>query len=274
MTEEIKQDPEGAMSPPPPEKEGEEEQLTPVEALAKEMGWQEKGAFKGDDTNYVDAASYIKKGQDIQDNMRQSLKDQKRQLSDMAGSLTELKSHNERVYKAEVGQLKKELSTLKQQKKEAIEDGDVAKVGEIDEQIDTVKESMEPPKPNEQQAPTGDFETWIQDNDWYEKDKEMAAYADALADKHEGAPFKRVAALVTKQVKEMFPDKFPTSTTKSPVNVARVEAGARKSVSDTKFTRSDLSESQKSVMRQFVKQGIMTEKQYIEDIGVMQGGTR
>lgn len=246
---------------------------TPVEILAKEMGWQPKDNFKGDGDNYVDAEQYIRKGQDIQDNMRKSLKDQKQQLSDLAGSLKELQSHNERVYKAEVTQLKKELSDLTQQKKEAIQDGNVEKVGEIDEQIDSVKESMVPPAKTDTSAKVGgDFEVWVKDNKWYESDKEMSAYADSLADKHEGAPFARVAALVTKQVKEMFPDKFPSSAKRQEVSTApRVEAGTRKAMT-TKFTKSDLTDSQKSIMQQFVKQEIMSEKQYIEDIATISAG--
>lgn len=241
-----------------------------VESLAKEMGWQPKDNFKGEE--YVDAAEYIRKGQDIQDGMRKSLKDQKKQLSDMSGSITELKQHNERVYKAEVSQLKKELSDLAKQKKTAIEDGDVDKVGELDEQIDTVKESMTPLEKSEKAETTPEFEDWVGENDWYLKDAEMAAYADTLSelDQYKGAPFGRMSALVTRQVKEMFPDKFSQKKSER-TPISRVEGGDRKTTS-IKFTKSDLTDSQKSIMSQFVKQGIMSEKQYIEDIAKVAGG--
>lgn len=264
--------------------EGQETTITgdnKVETLAKEMGWQPKEDFKGDEANYVDAESFIKKGQDIQDSMRKSLKDQKRQLSEMSSSLTELKSHNERVYKAEVGRLKKELAELTDQKKLAIQDGNVEKVGELDDQIDTVKESIAAPEKTDSgekaSSSPGDFEEWAADNKWYDDDIEMTSYADTLAAKHEGAPFKRIAALVTKQVKEMFPDRFPapasTTTTTQNTNIpqSRVE-GAGKKTTTTKFTEADLTDSQKSIMAQFAKQGIMTKKQYIEDIGKLASG--
>ena len=250
-----------------------------VEILAKEMGWQPKEDFKGDEANYVDAESFIKKGQDIQDSMRKSLKDQKRQLSEMSSSLTELKSHNERVYKAEVGRLKKELAELTDQKKMAIQDGNVEKVNELDGQIDTVKESIAVPEktePGEKAVATTDnFDEWAKANPWYENDKEMAAYADAIATKHEGAPFKRIATLVSKQVKEMFPDKFsstPAGTTTTTPSQSRVE-GAGKKTTTAKFTEADLTDSQKAIMGDFVKQGIMSKKEYIADIATMAGGT-
>lgn len=256
---------------PEPKKEPDEK-VEPnedkVEALAKEMGWQPKDNFKGEE--YVDAAEYIRKGQDIQDGMRKSLKDQKKQLSDMSSSISELKQHNERVYKAEVSQLKKELSDLAKQKKTAIEDGDVDKVGELDEQMDTVKESMEPPEKPEKAETTPEFEDWVGENDWYLKDAEMAAYADTLSDQYKGAPFSRMSALVTKQVKEMFPDKFSQKKSER-TPISRVEGGDRKPPS-IKFTKSDLTDSQKSIMSQFVRQGIMSEKQYIEDIAKVAGG--
>ena len=251
-----------------------------VETLAKEMGWQPKEDFNGDEANYVDAESFIKKGQDIQDSMRKSLKDQKRQLSDMSDSLVELKSHNERVFKAEVGRLKKELAELTDQKKLAIQDGNVEKVNELDGQIDTVKESIAAPEKTDSgekaSSSPGDFEEWVADNKWYDDDIEMTSYADTLAAKHEGAPFKRIAALVTKQVKEMFPDRFPapastTTTQNTNISQSRVE-GAGKKTTTTKFTEADLTDSQKNIMAQFAKQGIMTKKQYIEDIGKLASG--
>lgn len=248
------------------------EESNEVEVLAQEMGWRPKDNFNGDDADFVDAAQYIRKGQDIQDGMRKSLKDQKRQLSDMSVSLTELKQHNERVFKAEVGQLKKELNDLTHQKKAAIQDGNVPLVDELDEQIDTVKESMVPPEKVVTANPEGgDFDDWVKDNDWYNSDKEMATYADSVADSHKGAPFARVAVLVSKRVKEMFPDKFPAPKTNNAPNASRVEAGGRRATTG-KFTKANLSDSQKSIMNQFVKQGIMTEKDYIKDIALVAAG--
>jgi len=240
----------------------------PIESLAKEMGWQGKESFKGDDTNFVDAEEYIRKGQDIQDSMRKSLKDQKHQMVDMSGSLDELKQHNERVFKAEVGRLEKELAGLKAKKKTAIEEADVNEVDKIDEQIDAVKESIEPPSQTKQSV-NSKFDEWVKDNDWYKSDKEMSEYADTVADKHEGAPFARVATMVEKQVKEMFPDKF--AATKTSPSAPRVEA-ARKRAATSKFTKADLTGSQKNIMSQFIKQGIMSEKEYIADIAKLAGG--
>lgn len=240
-----------------------------VEALAKEMGWKPKENFGGDESDFVDAKSFIRKGQDIQDSMRKSLKNQKRQLSDMSSNIVELKQHNERAYKAEVANLKKELTSLAAQKKEAIADGDVEKVSEIDEQIDTVKESIaEPgPKSKEIQSDNPEFDEWEKENPWY-ADPEMARYADSIADENKGLSFKRASALATKRVKEAFPDKFPAKKTET---TTRVEGSGRKGPAG-KFTEADLTDSQKSIMKQFVKQGIMSKADYIKDIALVAAG--
>jgi len=247
-------------------KTGDDQEEDEVEILAKEMGWRPEG--KGKDGETVDAATFIRKGQNIQDSMRKSLKEQKRQLSDMASNITELKQHNERVYKAEVANLKKELTSLAAEKKEAIADGDVEKVDEIDERIDVVKESIAEPehKPKETQNDNPDFDEWVKDNPWYQTDTEMARYADSIANENKELSFKRASALATKRVKEAFPDKFVTKKTET---IDRVESSGRRS-SAGKFTEADLTDGQKSVMKQFVKQGIMTKKQYIDDIAITQ----
>lgn len=241
----------------------------PVEAVAVELGWNPD--FEGD--GKVDAKTYILKSREIQDTMREHIKEQKGQLHELADSVTALKTHNEKVYKAEVTRLKTELEDLRRERREAIEEGDVDKVDELDERIDGVEESIT--KPDEKPRSTAEFDAWIADNKWYDEDDEMAAYADAIASENRGAPFARVAALVDRKVKEMFPDKFAEQTTpaatpqkqKSPSPVE--ESGTRPQVA--KFTKADLSEGQKAIMAQFVRQGIMTEKQYIADIAKTQG---
>jgi len=228
-----------------------------VETLASEIGWRPDGE--------LNAKDYILKSKDIQTTMRTHIKDQKSQLEGLGSAVKELKTHNERVYKAEVKQLKTELSALKAKKKDAIEEGDVEAVDKLDDEIDGVKEAMSEPKKTDAGSP--EFDAWVADNDWYVKDSEMAEYADKIADDNVGAPFKRVTALIGRKVKEMFPDKFEKETSRksSPVE------GAGKRIASSSFTESDLTSSQKSVMKQFIQQGIMTKAAYIKDIATTQG---
>jgi len=241
----------------------EEDKASPtVEELASEIGWRPDGE--------LDAKAYILKSRDIQDTMRDHIKTQKKQLTELGSSVEELKVHNERVYKAEVARLETEIKTLKSQRKDAIEEGDVEKVDALDEQIDGLKEAMVKPKTPATSSSNSDFDAWIEANPWYYADKEMAAYADSIAEQNPGAPFKRVSDLVNRKVKEMFPEKFTSEPGDKRPAPSPVE-GAGKRIATSKFTESDLTESQRSIMSQFVRQGIMTKKQYIDDIAKTQG---
>lgn len=240
-----------------------------LESVATELGWNAE--YDGEDK--VDAKTFLLKSREIQDTMRNHIKDQKGQLKELTSSVAELKSHNERVYKAEVSKLKSELETLKEEKREAIEDGDVDKVDELDEKIDGVEDAIKEPEKKEDTGNNEEFEAWVAANKWYEKDPEMAAYADAIASESKGASFQRVAALVDRKVREMFPDRFSEKaldTPKAAKTTSRVErSGGRPQ--GKQFTKTDLTDSQKAIMSQFVRQGIMTEKQYIADIAKTEG---
>ena len=231
-----------------------------IEALAEKLGWKLDGELSAND--------FILKSRDIQDSMRGHINEQKKQISDLGSSVEALRVHNEKVYKAEVTQLKEELNTLKVEKKEAIEEGDVEKVDELDGKIDNVKDAMTKPDVKQESINNPEFDTWVGDNAWYKTDSEMAKYADTIADQNPGASFERILSLVTKKTKEMFPDKFEVQTTSQKV-VSPVEGAGRK-ITNQNFTKSDLTDNQRATMSQFVRQGIMTEKQYITDIQKLQ----
>ena len=233
----------------------EEKDESSIEDIASEIGWRSDGE--------LDAKAYILKSKDIQATMRDHINTQKKHLTDLNTSVTELKAHNELVYKAEVKKLTSELDTLKKVRKEAIEDGDVEKVEELDGQIDGLKETMSRPH----KAANTEFDTWLGKNQWYTDDNAMKELADKIADENEGAPFKTIARLVELEVKRDFPDKF--QAVKKPAS-SPVESASKK-ITTSKFTEADLSDSQKQTMNQFVKLGILTKKQYIEDIAKTEG---
>ena len=232
-----------------------------LESIATELGWNPD--FEGE--GKVDAKTYLLRSREIQNTMRDHIKEQKSQLSNLAGSVEELKIHNERVYKAEVTRLKAELSSLKKEKREAIEDGDVDKVEELEGQIGEVEAAIV--QPEKTSSKNTEFDAWVVDNKWYNEDPEMAAYADTIAIENKGAPFARVAALVESKVKVMFPEKFQAATPRTPSPVE----GSRGKAPTEKFSRANLTSDQINIMSQFVKQGIMTEKQYIADIAKLEG---
>lgn len=253
--------------------------VDPVKELASQLGWRED--HTGDDA--VDAKTYILRSKDIQKSMSQHNKDLKDQLHGLSGSVEALKLHNESVYQAEVKRLTSEVGALKKERKAAIELADVVKVEELDKQIDDIQKDINNPL----EAKTQDanivtnpvFDEWVENNQWYLKDDEMANFADNVAQQYNGAPLERIYALVKNKVQEVFPDKFEQAKpaeskqvdiVKSPVGPkSPVERSSAKG-SEGSFTKADLTSEQVQIMKQFVQTGIMTEDQYVNDIAKMQ----
>lgn len=225
-----------------------------VKDLAKELGWNENRDDNPD--KYVDAKTFILRSRDINSSLR-------RQVKEITNVVSELKTHNERVYQAEVKRLTAEMNELKAQRREAIEEGDVAKVEKIENQIDEIKEKTIPPQ--QPVVSNATFDEWLEDNQWYRNDEDMRAFADKQGLEYKGLPFEKILALVKKDVVAEFPDKFSKKTTKPP-STSPVESGSRRSSSTKSRSESDLTSAQKTIMNQFVKHGVMSKTEYIADL--------
>jgi len=256
-------------------------ELPGVEDLATQLGWRKD--HTGEDA--VDAVTYILRSKDIQKSMSQHNKDLKEQLQALNGSVSALKAHNENVYKAEVKKLESEIVELKKERKAAIELADVDKVEELDKQIDEKQKDIDAPKSTDKQTDSSNvnsiYTEWVKDNQWYLTDDEMAKFADTIAQQYAGAPLERLYKIVRTKVQEVFPDKFESNETdnkgketvksvKAPVGPKSPVEGSSIKGNNVPFTKADLTADQMQIMSQFVRGGIMTEEQYINDIAKMQ----
>ena len=244
-----------------------------VEDLAIKIGWNPN--YKGE--NSIDATTYILKSREIQDTMHDQNTGLKNQLTNMQGSVDALKEHNERVYKSDVRRMQGEIETLKNEKRAAIELADVGKVDALDKQIDDLQKDLTVPETKSTETTNPVYNDWVKDNQWYLTNPEMATYAETVAQQYQGAPLERVYSLIRQKVAEVFPDKFdPQDKTPAPAKAAKpvgpsspVEAPTNSGPTPT-FTSANLTPDQTAIMNQFVKTGVMTEKQYINDIANMQ----
>lgn len=238
-----------------------------VKELARELGWNDK--FDGDPSEYVDAATYIRRSKEINEAKRSQISGLKKQLKEINNVVSELKTHNERVYKAEVKRLTQELDGLKAQRRAAIEDGDVDRVEKIEKQMAETHELVTESKPAAEKVSDTVWSEWVEGNPWYKEDDEMRAFADKAGLEYEGLPFDKILKHVLKDVKAEFPEKFggvkAKATEKKPA-ISPVESGSRKISSGRTKTESDLTPAQRSVMNQFVRQGVMTKAEYIADL--------
>ena len=247
-----------------------------VEEIAKDLGWRPKDEFQGDDDNYVDPVTYIKRSKDIQQSMSQHLKDNRKKLEQMERAVNDLHKHYQTVSKAQIAKQQKEIERLRKEKREAIEEGDVDRVDQIESEMLEQYSSMESNRPDDRpEAPEPDprdveaFERWVSQNNWYSVkgnggDPEMTAYADRLANlpEYDALPYNRKLATVTGKVKAAFPDKFKQqrTPTSNPVEAPRSTSSKRQ------YTMRDLNKVQRDMVRNFVNRGIMSEKEYIKQL--------
>lgn len=162
---------------------------------AREMGWTPKEKFRGDPNKWVDAETYVERGEHVlpilradRDRLKRELltRDEKigtltQQLTTTASIVKDLQGHFDTKLQAELAAQRK---SLKSQLKEAVEDRDVDAELEIREELDQLttaeREAAERAKKNKDKLTTPtptdgdpqpklseDFMAWQKDNPWY-----------------------------------------------------------------------------------------------------------
>lgn len=243
-------------------------QETPsVEDLARSQGWVPIEEFSGDKSKYVSAETFVAKGELI-DRIEQLGK----KLKDSEKTIKMLSEHHSKVKESE---FKRAVAFLKQQKKQAYENGDVDRILELDDKIAEVRETQKTQKQQEEidEAPESHpaFQSWVSENKWYETDSEMRADADtfgeAYARNNKDKTPAEVLEYVTKKIKKAYPEKFTNPNRNKPTGVEG-GSGTRQGSSRDTFS---LTEEETRVMNTFVRNGVMTKEDYLKEVKAMRG---
>ena len=107
-----------------------------TELQAMESGWVPKDKYSGDEHKWVDAGEFLRRGE-----LFSKIEDQSKQLKDVRRALDEMKKLHSQVREVEY---KRALDALRQQKKDALIDGDAEAVIAADERIDLVRLTQQP----------------------------------------------------------------------------------------------------------------------------------
>lgn len=242
----------------------------PLEEKALHMGWRPQDEWDGDPDDWVDAKEYVGR-QKLYDRIQDSNK----RLKQLEKTLNEFKGHHEKVKETE---FKRALDLLKAQKVQVLQDGgEPERLVEIDDKILEVREQLkEAQKP---QAPEVDpdfqrtMDEWVTRNKWYSSDTQMKKEADLIGYTYvqlngPGDGPEHVLKAVETEMRKRYPEKFVNPRKEAP---GRVETSAHKSGSKDSGGDVALTDEEAQAMRRFVRQGVMTEKQYKEEIKKMRG---
>lgn len=250
-----------------PGEQTEQPSSSTIEDRAREQGWKPKEEFEGDVSKWVSAETFVAKGELI-DRIEQLGK----KLKDSEKTIKMLSEHHAKVKETE---FKRAVEFLKQQKKQAYENGDVDKILELDDKIAEVRETQKAQKQQEQVDETPEahpaFQSWVSENKWYESDSEMRADADAFGEAYarnnQDKTPQEVLEYVTKKIKKVYPEKFTNPNRNKPTGVES-GSGNRQGSSRDNFS---LTEEEARVMNTFVRNGVMTKEEYIKQVKAMRG---
>ena len=272
----------------------EEQQAVPQEAPeasqfeseARAQGWVAQEEFRGSESDWVDAETFVRRGKEIMPILRKNneklLKElgEARKIAEEAReSAKEFREYQKQQFEKKTKDLEGQLEQLKQAKRDAITQGDGDRAIAIDDAMDDLKEqrleAKEDLKAAEEKAKevpqiTQDpiLNTWMEKNDWFGKDSRLTGVANGLGvSLRQENPNLNGQAFLDKldaELQEMFPEKFGKKRTPNPME-GSPNGTARPSVSSGKKTYNNLPPEAKAACDKFVKQGLMTKEAYVAE---------
>lgn len=246
----------------------QEREFTPVELKALEQGWIPKEEFTGDESDFIDAPEFVRRGE-----LFSKIDHQSRELKNVKKALEALQDHHSKVADASY---KKALNELKAQKRAARADGDLERYDEISEQIEQVEEearSIQEERENIQiETPQihPELQAWINRNPWYSTQPHMKLFADRLGPelKAQGLMPAAILKRIEDEVRKEFPTKFrnPNKDKPSAVEGGNATSGKGNKEGLSSFEAS-LSSEERAVMHRLTSGSApaMTKEQYLKE---------
>jgi len=241
-------------------------QYTDVERQALAQGWVPEDQYEGT-KKWRTAEEFLDRGE-----LFAKIDDATRKNKQLEATMYELKKHLKNVRETE---FKRALDQLRQEKREALADGDADKLIEIDEKIaDTkaaqVQEVARIEATPQVVPPNPAFQVWVNRNQWYTENRLMKAAADAVGDDLVAQGIKdpvQILQEVERRIKKEFPHQFKNPNRDKP---GAVEGGGtgRSGKSSDSF---QLTDDEVRAMNKFVKAGVLTKEEYIADIKAQRG---
>ena len=250
------------------------------EARARRLGWVPKDEFRGDPDRHRSAEEFLERGETMlpllkkdNDKLHEGMTKLERRLEEQARTFTQFV---EFASKGEERAYKRALTELEAKRDSAIETADVAGARRAQSEIDQLnKDAATAPKPVVQQtesAPALDpvIQTWITENDWFNKSPSLRAYStEVFGELERTYPGKSKSELLaeTKQkTMERFPDKFGINTRRDEASAVSTPGSVTQPRRKAGRTYDDLPPEAKKACDKFVKQiPKYTREQYVKD---------
>ena len=253
---------------------------------AESQGWVPKEKFRGNESDWVDADTFVKRGREIlpilrknNENLIKDLQATKDQLKEFREAAEEFKKFQRESYERKAQEYEGQIREIKESRAQAISDGDGQKVNALDDALDQAKEnfkeakqsvkdvvSAKDPEPTPE-AIDPNLQAWLDRNTWFGQDKRLTAVVNGVGESLRlELPLLKGQAFLDK-LDEVLAEEFPNKFGKKQSPSSRVESGSgRQSRSGGNAQSYDnLPSEAKLACDRFVKQKLMTREQYVAD---------
>ena len=257
-----------------------------IQHEAESQGWVPKERFRGNESDWVDADTFVKRGREIlpilrknNENLIKDLQATKDQLKEFREAAEEFKKFQRESYERKAQEYEGQIREIKESRAQAISDGDGQKVNALDDALDQAKEnfkeakqsvkdvvSAKDPEPTPEAIDPG-LQAWLDRNTWFGQDKRLTAMVNGVGESLRlEFPLLKGQAFLDK-LDEVLAEEFPNKFGKKQSPSSRVESGSgRQSRSGGNAQSYDnLPSEAKSACDRFVKQKLMTREQYVAD---------
>lgn len=272
---------------PPEEHEIPQSQLQ-AEKDARRKGWLPKDEYRGDPKTWVDAKTFLDRGERFASNLQRELASVKEKLGKQSETFKKLAQFYNETLAAKEAELKSAIAQLRVQRSQAQADGDHDLAVQIEDRMDLLKEEQgkvkdkrleaesEAAKPEEPQPAADPMENpvlqeWIEDgNAWFRDNEKLRTYSiqlgEALIANGEKARGRKFLDLVAEKMREEFPRTFRQASGQA-TNTSQVESvGSNQSRAQQRSMKGekDLPEEDRRLMQQYVREGWMTKEAFLK----------
>jgi hypothetical protein len=259
-----------------------EAELAEAESQASRQGWVPKDKYKGDPKKWVDAKTFIERGERFTSNLQQEIAALRAEVEGFKGTKAAFVKFHEETIARKDAELKEAIAAARIQRSAAQQDGEHETVVALEDRIELLKEQQKElkapiEKPAEEPAakPGLDMNNpvlveWIEEeNQWFRDEPKLRDYAIAVGEDLikngetvRGRPFlDKVAEIMRRDFPRRFkPQTSETGEMGSAVGSANQSGG--KGGAGGKTER-DLPPEDQALMRQFIKEGWTTKEKFL-----------
>ena len=256
------------------------------ESEARAQGWVAQDEFRGSESDWVDAETFVRRGKEIMPILRKNnekllneLGEAKKIAEEAREAAKEFREYQKEQFERKTKDLESQLEQLKQAKREAITQGDGDRAIAIDDAMDDLKEQrieakqdLKAAEDKAKEVPqvTADpsLNEWMERNDWFGKDTRLTGVANGLGvelrRENPNLQGKNFLDKLDEELAAMLPEKFGKKRVQNPME-GSPNGTARPSSGSGKKSYNNLPPEAKAACDKFVKQGLMTKEAYVAE---------